>query len=303
MHHHVWNVAGVVALVMSVASPAAAQDPKFEYGKAEEVKDVKDVEWKASAQAGFVMTRGNSKTTTFNGGATASRKQGNNKLLIAGETAYARTGVFAATDADMSGDISAGEIDRVSTTTSKSWLVTARYDRFFSKSDSAFATGKASADEPAGKEFVGGGQLGYSRAVFTREKHKLIAEAGYDFSYEDPVVGDGVAIHSARGFVGYEGTLRKDTGLTASVEGLFNVNTLDTAGGEIGAFEDTRVNATTALTTKLFEDISFRFAFTVKFDNAPSARAPFALPYEPGFVPLADEVDTKTEASLIINFL
>jgi hypothetical protein len=58
---------------------AHAQDPKFEYGKLEEVKAV---EWKASAQFGLILTTGNSRSTAFSGSALASRKAGDNKLAI-----------------------------------------------------------------------------------------------------------------------------------------------------------------------------------------------------------------------------
>ena len=65
-----------------MAAPALADDPKFEFGKAEEVKEVKAVEWDASAEFGLVLTTGNSEVTTMSGGAKASRKTGKNKLAI-----------------------------------------------------------------------------------------------------------------------------------------------------------------------------------------------------------------------------
>jgi len=49
--------------------------------------------------------------------------------------------------------------------------------------------------------------------------------------------------------------------------------------------------------------VSFRFGFSLRWDNAPSALLPLKVPFAPGFVPLADELDTKTEATLIVNFL
>ena len=63
-----------------MAAPAFADDPKFEFGKVEEVKAVKSVEWDASAEFGLVLTTGNSEVTTMTGGAKASRKTGKNKL-------------------------------------------------------------------------------------------------------------------------------------------------------------------------------------------------------------------------------
>ena len=57
----------------------------------------------------------------------------------------------------------------------------------------------------------------------------LVAEIGYDFSYESYVEQPGktldpVSIHSARLFVGETVKLTSATGLTASVEAFFNLN-------------------------------------------------------------------------------
>ena len=54
---------------------------------------------------------------------------------------------------------------------------------------------------------MGGGQLGYSRQLVKTDKNMLVAEIGYDFSYESYVEQPGktldpVSIHSARLFVG-----------------------------------------------------------------------------------------------------
>ena len=290
------------ALLLGVQTASAGdpKDPKFEYGKQEEVKKA---EWKASAQAGVISTTGNSRATSGGAGAKASRKAGNNKLSMEAMGAYARSSILIAVD-DGDGIIENGEVTRSTSTTTRAWAFKGRYDRFLTKHNSLYATASVSGDKPAGKEFVGGGQFGYSRQLFKSAKHEVVAEAGYDFSYENPVVGDGVSIHSGRFFVGYEGALTKDTGLTGSLESLHNVNTLDTSTGEVSAFEDTRINTTLAITTKVFEDISFRFGFTSKWDNAPSARPLIGgLPYADGYSPLAYKHDTKTEATLIINFL
>ena len=58
----------LLALATTATTAAAQTDPKFEYGKAEEVKAV---EWKVSAQAGLILTTGNSRTTTGSIGGAA----------------------------------------------------------------------------------------------------------------------------------------------------------------------------------------------------------------------------------------
>jgi hypothetical protein len=297
----------VTAAVALSAAPAAAQTPSFAYATdkdREELAKVPTVEWKASAQAGLMLTTGNSRITAVSGGLVASRKSGMNKLQLDAGLAYARSSVFVGADADGDGVLSEDEVERDATTTNNGWNGKARYDRFLTTNDSLFAAALAAADKPAGKEFVGGGQLGYSRQLYKDDRHAVVAEVGYDFSYEDPTVGDGAGIHSGRVFAGYSGKVGAETGLEASVETLLNVNRYDTAAGEVDPFGDTRVNGKLAITTKLLEDLSFRAGFESRYDHAPSPRPPFAgLAYAPGYVPLADELDTKVEAALILNFL
>ena len=109
------------------------------------------------------------------------------------------------------------------------WFSKGRYDRFFTPNNSGYVSGQAAADKIAGKAFLGGGQLGYSRQLVKTDNNTLVAEIGYDFSYERYVQQPGktldpVPIHSARLFVGETPKLTSATGLTASVEAFFNLN-------------------------------------------------------------------------------
>ncbi len=289
---------------------ASAADPEFSHSSEDDLKDLKEnestkPEWKANAQAGLIMTTGNARTTTFSVGAKASRKANKNKFLLEAGGAFARSSLYVANDSNANGVIDDGEFTRNSQTTTKSAEAKARYDRFLSDKDSLYITALALTNTPAGKEFVGGGQFGYSRAAFKSDKHSLQVEIGYDFSFEKQTNDQGeFSIHSLRTFAGYESKLSDDTALDASVEALFNVNELKNGAVVVAdKFEDTRVTAKLAMTTKLFEDISFRFGFEAKYDNVPAALPAFSTPFADGFSPQAQELDTKTEASLIINFL
>ncbi len=298
---------GMVSLLLTTTSAWAQQkDPKFAHAddaKKKELEKPSDLEWKASAQAGLVMTTGNSRTTTLAGGAKASRKEGLNMLQLEAGGAYARSSIFVASDLNGNGRLGEGEIERQSTTTTKAWYSKARYDRFLTGVDSLYGTGTIGSDKPAGKKVYGGGQLGYSRIAFKNDKHAVLAEAGYDFTYEDPMVGDSLSIHSARAYAAYRGKLSEDTGVEAALEGLYNLNSLDYPYGEVKTFKDRRHTGRLALTTKIYTDISLRFGFEAKHDSAPSVRPALGIAYEDGFFPKADELDTKTEATLIINFL
>ena len=295
-------------------APAPAADPrqpKFMFGSKEEAAELTKadkVEWKLGAQGSLILSTGNSRVTTFGAGLSASRKANMNKFSLDAGVAYARSRIFLAADTDESGTAGSGtieedEVSRPSQTTTRSWMVRGRYDRYLSAANALYGAAGLLADEPAGKELVGNGQVGYSRQVYEDSVHVALAEVGYDLTYEDQVSGAGVAIHSLRVFAGYTAKLSPDTGLAVSAEALSNLNQLDTPGGEVSAFEDNRVNGKLSLTTKLFGNLSFRVAFEAHYDNAPAPRPPFATPYAEGFTPLADELDTRTEATLIVNFL
>lgn len=289
----------LIAILLLAAASSTAAAQTFTFGKADEVKDVATTDWQGTAEAGLVLTTGNSRTTTITAAGKLVRLAEKNKFQGEAGIAYARTSVLIASDANMDGFLQRTEIDRQELTTTNTWFGKIRYDRFLTTNNSLYIAALASRDRPAGKELVGGGQVGYSRQLYKTDKHEVLAEVGYDLSYEDLAAGDPVVIHSARVFSGYTGTLTSDTGVTASIEALANFNTLATVPEPAEPLEDTRINAGVGLTTKLAKVVSFSFSFAVKFDNQPAPLAAFAIPYEAGFQPLASRTDTLTKASLI----
>jgi len=318
-------LAGAV-LLWSALAPAQT-DPKFEYAKAEAVKPeaAQLVEWKAQAKAGGLWSGGNSQVKATNIGVTASRKHGANKLSLEGGLAYGRSNIWqtAAPDATMPTMV---DLTKREVTTTNNFVTKGRYDRFFTLNNAAYASGQAAGDRIAGKTFYGGGQIGYSRQVLKNAMNLIVAEIGYDFSYEtysQPPAGqpahDAVAVHSARLFAGETLSLSAATGITASVEALLNLNkegkALNHVNGTTGvdAFKDTRVVGKAALTTNLYKSLSIAFGFTVKYDQNP-APLPLATLLPPmttlatgsfastGGVPFAETTDTQAEATLIYTF-
>jgi Protein of unknown function, DUF481 len=197
--------------------------------------------------------------------------------------------------------------------------VKGRYDRFFTANNSGYASASAAADTIAGKSFYSAGQVGYSRQLLKNESNLLVAEIGYDFSYERYVAQPGktldpVSIHSARVFLGETLKLSQVTGANASVEALFNLNRegsaidVETGAPGVAAFKDTRVIGKIGLTTTLFGRLSAGFSIALKYDQNPAPRpvpsgAPPGIGYAPGFQPFADTTDTIAEANLIYTFL
>jgi hypothetical protein len=325
-------VAGRALLFLSTLSglstPAFAQsNPKFEYGKPDDVKvdaakvpEPPKVEWRVQAKGGALLTTGNSQSKSGTFGLTASRKEGNNKLALDGAVAYGRSSTISpvfSTDPTMANVITG--IERPTVTTVNNWFSKGRYDRFFTTNNSGYASAQAAADQIAGKTFFGGGQIGYSRQLVNTPRNVLVAELGYDYSYERYLQQAGktidpVSVHSARIFAGETLKLSATTGLTASVEALFNLNTegkalnVDTGQPGVDAFKDTRINGKVSLSTNLHKQLSIAFGFTLRYDQNP---APLPLPaglpagdmYATNFLPFADKVDTLTEATLIYTFL
>jgi len=298
------RIALVVAATLALPALAAAQPtPKFVYGKAEDLKDVKATEWTATAEAGLVFTTGNSRTTTLSGALKANRKQQQNKLSLEASGTFAKASNVAVRDGLPPGSIlSDDDLTRTSETSAQAYNGKLRYDRFLSEFNSLFVAALAGGDVVAGKDFVGGGQLGYARLFYKTETQEVSGEFGYDFSYEafvDPTA-ESIGIHSARGFVGYKGKVSTDTSVEGSVELLGNLNR---QSDEVGPMKDLRGTGVASVSTKLSKSISFAFSLTGKFDNVP---APFSIA---GYTtdatnpPQALKLDTTTKASLIITLL
>src|SRR5688500_13101285 len=127
--------------LLAIAAPAAAQ--KFEFGKAEEVEKIEEVDWTAVVEAGLVLTTGNSETTTATGTAKATRLDKLNKLALDLGFAYARSSILIASDVNGDMAISEDEIQESEATTAKSWNAKLRYDRFLTTHNSVYAAALA----------------------------------------------------------------------------------------------------------------------------------------------------------------
>jgi hypothetical protein len=291
--------------VLLVSSLASAQAPKFEFGKPEEVKVV---EWKSQAKGGLMATTGNSHTTNGSVAANVSRKEGNNKLALDGGYAYGKSRIVTPVvdTTVMPNQITSLPTQSVETT--NTWNAKARYDRFFTANNAAYASALTSGDKIAGKTFAGGGQVGYSRQVLKSDMHLLVAELGYDFSYERYVQQpmktlDPVSIHSARVFVGETLKVSGETGLTGSLEALFNLNK---EGGAVNV--DTNAKGVDAFKDTLRKRLSLGVGFSLKYDQNPAPRPippnlPAGTVYAPTVHAFAETTDTLTELTLIYTFL
>src|SRR5262249_13631135 len=143
-------IAWLVCVAALGSGRAFAQDPKFQFGKQEEVKEI---EWKAQAKAGLVLTTGNSQTATLTAGTWLSRKEKENKLSFDAGLAYAKSSIFVLQDLNGNGTIdNPQEMQRLDSTTVNQWFAKARYDRFFTEHNSAYVSANFAGDAVAGKD-------------------------------------------------------------------------------------------------------------------------------------------------------
>ncbi|MDB4957761.1 MAG: hypothetical protein JWO36_5330 [Myxococcales bacterium] len=279
-----------------------ADDPKFEYGKAEEVKDVKAVEWLATAEAGLVLTTGNSDTTAATGGLKVSRKERANKVSFEASGVYAKQGLRILLDKNGNGLIDdPSEIVSTSSLTTEMFASRLRYDRFLTELNSLFVAALAARNLPAGKESVIGAQAGYSRSLYKTKTAQTVAELGYDFSREDLITGEPLSIHSGRLFFGHRATMTAGTDVETALELLTNVNreTLPT-GKDGGPLQDTRVNFKVAISAKIGKNLAVQTSLEARYDNRPGPLAIKNLAM--GFVPEASSLDTIMNAQFIYTF-
>jgi hypothetical protein len=283
---------------------------------AEKAAAASAVEWKAQSKGGFLMTSGNSQTTNGTFGLNASRKEGNNKLTLEGLYAYGKSSNLVATTQPSPVDATATVITgyhREKVVSTNTWAAKARYDRFLSENNTVYVSGQGAGDKVAGKKFFGGGQAGYSRQLLKDAMNLVVAELGYDYSYlvfESP--DPSISVHSARIFVGETLSLTKQTGLTAGVEALFNLNkegkAKNASNGDSGVdpFKDTRINAKLGISTNLYKSLSLGLGFTYKYTQNPASRpVPSDMTYlDPTYASykFADKTDTITEATLVYTF-
>ena len=301
----------LLSLLVLVPAIALADEPKFDFQKPVEAKKVT---WDVQAKAGLMVASGNSKSISLTAGGTASRKSDGNRFLLEAGIAFARSQILFANDANGDGVVGPTELERITQTTTKSANAKARYDRFFGGADenSGFVSARVASDPPAGKQILGGGQLGYSRLIFKSDRFETVGELGYDFTYEKdedapPAVTPGVSIHSLRAYLQETIRFPPQIGAALKFELLDNLNSENAPNEDgtdtVGSFQDVRINAGATLNAAINSKVSLAFGFTVRYDGAPSLLPAFKLPFAPGFRPFADKLDTLTEASVVVTLL
>ena len=293
-----------VSVVHLAPTPARGDDPKFAYGKAGDVAKLPP--WAAQVTAGFGMTTGNAQSLNLTGaGMVSHRFTPVDLLAFDAAIAFQRSTVQTATDLNGDQQISPSEVQNITQTVSEAWTARLRYDHFFGL-NSVYGLAFANGDVPAGRQFQGGVQAGYSRALFQTATSELVGEVGLDYSYLRFVVGDpnSISIIAVRAYLGYLGNPTPDLSYSAGIEYLGNLNEENTPTGRVAPFGDNRVTGKIGVTWKIFGDGSMGFRFRALYDSAPAPRPPPAgFSWAAGYQPLANPWDTFTELVLVYKLL
>jgi hypothetical protein len=295
-------LAAVALVCLGATCSAAADEPAFTFAAPMTSPETK---WSASAQAGVSVTSGNAFGLGLSGSGTAARQAGSNRLSAELSGSFARTRVEIAVDSDGVPGIGPGEVRSVVQTTAAAWAAKLRYDRFFGRRHSLYVAASAAGDEPAGKRFLGGGQFGYSRELVKSEHHSLVVEAGYDLAYQDYVAApESATVHSARLFTTYQWSPSPGAVVSCGAELLTNVAGENTPTGHVLPFRDDRLTGRAELSLKLNDRGRLAMRMNARYDSKPAPKPPPAgTSWAPGYLPLADRLDTRTELLFVYSFL
>jgi len=220
--------------------------------------------WEANAGLSAMLNTGNSVNQTIGGNALTSRSWDRNKVSWAGAGAYGRAK-----------DNSTGK----TTTNTKNWKTSLRYDRFITDPISIFGFGHLGQDKPAGFDARYGGALGFAHEIWKMDPNFFKYEAGFDYTREHRVAAVDDDVYSGRIFLDYKRKISKWATFGQNVELLLNIR--------VG--KDVRLNSLTSITMKLTNKLAFQTGLGIRFDNQPV----------PGF----KRMDTSTQAGLVLTFL
>ncbi|MDC0669328.1 DUF481 domain-containing protein [Nannocystis radixulma] len=293
-------------------APASAgstnlEDNKFATVGTSEPMDATEAE----ISAGGLFTSGNARSAALTGGGRfrIRRKIHEFQAQLLGN--YAQAAIRQA-DGSRTGQLTAGNVQgRV------------RYDVYFHPRVTFFTMLTARFDPFLGLNMRMRVDPGFAFYMVNQPKHRLWAEVGYDFLYDQRRIRRGadntncpagtslvldvpnttammptcaarpsVATHSGRLFLGYSNLLSEYVTFTTGLEYIqafapFRSNPVETDGGK----ERTKawVNWDIALTTALGKRFAFATSFTLRYDNAP--------------LPGIKKLDTITSFSLVFKFI
>jgi putative salt-induced outer membrane protein len=218
--------------------------------------DLLDAKWKVSAGLGLAVTSGNSKSSTFNVTAEASRVTDNSKLNLTGRGLHAKAK-----------DTNTG----ASNVTGLNWAVGAQYDRDYDPLHFVFGRYDHMADRPANISARDSTYLGLGRHLVRSPEHTFDVSGGLGYSQDKYINAVTVAGESRRNYgrmeaVVSEASTHKLTETTSLKQKLGVFPNLKDNGAYRALFESgvaVSINTRISLTTGL----------TYRFDSEPGVNA------------------------------
>jgi len=228
--------------------------------------------------AGALSSSGNSKTLALTAAGRFKARREDNQLSLNLAGNYAQ---------------SAPKPDQDMQTTMKNVQGKTRYDRFLGQGFAVFTSMSARNDRFQGLVLRMNLDPGLSYYFFDKNKQQLWTELGYDYQWDlrryDAIAKakttTGVDLdktdsrHSARLFVGYEGSINEMVGITTGLEYLQSV--------ESSTYW--RMNWDVGVTSNLSQKFSLSVTYNLRYDHAP--------------MPGIKNTDTITAANLVYQLL
>jgi len=275
----------------AAAAEAAAADAaavEAAAAEAEAAEEAKKAEVTLRAEAGFLGLFGNVESLSVNGLVHFGIQGGRHgfKLNVGGVGGQTKT-VLVDEDGDPTGE--------------SKWIESAR--RFFGDArydltlvpdvNSIYVGGGAFHDQYAGYVLRARGDAGYAHQLFSDDRHKLAAEAGFNFTHEryvddgDPLTATIANFIGARLFADYSLNLNDAFGFTLTEE--FLIGGTDNVDSDDPAQPDGRSITTVGLTGNISKVFSIKAGYQLAVDIVPP----------PGFKP----IDHTVTFNLVANIL
>lgn len=262
-----------MTLLLVLASPSLAEEPKFE--RAMPTEEVPGPATRLSAQVGGNFTTGNAESVTVAAALDTSHRWGQNRV---GAVAGVNVG-FGAVDTNGDGFLDESErcigVDDVDcASTAERYGADLRYDRFLSARDSLYVLVGALHDPFVGFELRSHVQLGYARLLVNQPDTHVTLEGGVDLAREAYVAGLSPAFTH---LVAAQAALKLDHVFNESVsfaDALVVYEPLLTQpeGSAFAPhFTDFRVSNVATLSAKVSSKLSVNVADTLEFRNEPIA--------------------------------
>ena len=280
MRKHCASLAMVAALL--APSTVQAQDDERELG------------WMDVAEFTFVLTGGNSSSSTFGLKNTLQHNWQNATFKLVGGGIRTEATTVTRTATGTPGNPTINE-DETSDVTAENYFLRSRYDRDISASTYLFGGAGWERNTFAGFDNRYSVVAGTGRTWFDSDARRFKTDIGLTYTSQDDIVANPDVDDAFIGLRGSWDFFRQLSATTAFESELIvdeNLNQTD----------DFRADLTNSLSVAMSEGLALKTSLQLLFDNLPSlVSVPFATGTETALIPL-DKVDSVFTVAIVANF-